>query len=241
MVQNPQVFPCQYQKSEGSEVEKKALEEIYASQAKLRKSKDEARRFNKCQMHCLWSLILCIYIYIYLYYMYMSTLVERCLKYKYIYISWINFHMQWLCLMFSIFCSTITLITKQEKAREDAEKKTKRKANREKKETKKAEGKNLGEDPQRLRQKQRQQQRPNIPRKLKLKLKVMRIPKIPLPHQQSAWKLPRPLGNSVLPPWKRTGQMEIKWPGRCWWSLLRPWKVRLVLRYQTFKLFSRSF
>ena len=53
MVQNPQVFPCQYQKSEGSEVEKKALEEIYASQAKLRKSKDEARRFNKCQMHCL--------------------------------------------------------------------------------------------------------------------------------------------------------------------------------------------
>ena len=53
MVQNPQVFPCQYQKSEGSELEKKALEEIYASQAKLRKGKDEARRFNKCQMHCL--------------------------------------------------------------------------------------------------------------------------------------------------------------------------------------------
>lgn len=71
----------------------------------------------------------------------MSTLVERCLKYIYIFISWINFHMQWLCLMFSIFCSTITLITKQEKAREDAEKKTKRKANREKKEAKKAEGK----------------------------------------------------------------------------------------------------
>lgn len=66
MVQNPQVFPCQYQKSEGSELEKKALEEIYASQAKLRKGKDEARRFNKCQMHCLWSLILCIYIYLYI-------------------------------------------------------------------------------------------------------------------------------------------------------------------------------